>query len=872
MNTAKSIIAKSLEPAINFHGLKYKGLKYIEELAGELWTNFNDSDPGVTILEQLCYALTELGYCNNFSIEDILADRTGDIEYQGQFFSPEQSLTTSPITITDFRKLLIEQVSNINNVELLARPDSSCYQVWLYPGHELLIELQKLHELTESLVSPGGMDDTIFYRHVAYICDELIGLIDCFMAPGAEAGINQRLKNLDKVFTDGKFDKNWLNSTSMTTMRMLKSIAVKFQTLLNQANSCLNQHRNIAELFYLPAIVIPKIVTLKGQIHLLARTSCDQLTQILSLSLENYACGRVRQMGYQKLVDAGLQSNDIFNGPDLQHGWITSAELGNKKTTIHLLEIIQLVTGLSEVISIEQAELLIVQNGQHQSHQVIEIANNQVALFNIECQFIQQQNIAQSYQNTAGSINLKQLQQHHNNRPIHAQLDRAPPLPQGKSRQIEDYYSVQNTFPEIYGIGEESLPKNASEQRLAQAKQLKGYLMVFDQLIANQFSQLANTADLFSFKPVSTLVEHPKKFKGIPTQLLPPTYYCQPLYQVPNVKPLLKGHNNYNYGFDDENTPAAQAQVWRKFQQDPFNQYMAGLRACMEDDIELSERRNQILDHLLARHGCSGTLIDQLIIRTRWYASQTKTQVIVKTLILQNWQALSYKRNKAYNCYQAEKLTTSLPWFIWLLKQQVFEPWFSVILAKLYKGEFDNVAHFKKMLFAELKPQIAGIKREVSLDNIRQQVNLLFDTLNGGKSVIKRHQQDDFYADGQVDLEKLSQAEALSKQDFSNYSTFELFANLTLGLVEHYRLLIDTLSSLIAYKGFAQWLGNKHKQGRFNFESGEQSNSVLSTDLGDVIFISEQAVMDYYSARRQPCALSSLYCAFTATYLVIYTS
>ncbi|QDM29033.1 hypothetical protein FNL56_25060 [Tardiphaga sp. vice304] len=45
------------------HGLDYAWLKQhgterIQQLAGQIWTDYNEHDPGVTTLEQLCYALT----------------------------------------------------------------------------------------------------------------------------------------------------------------------------------------------------------------------------------------------------------------------------------------------------------------------------------------------------------------------------------------------------------------------------------------------------------------------------------------------------------------------------------------------------------------------------------------------------------------------------------------------------------------------------------------------------------------------------------------------------------------------------------------------------------------------------------------------
>lgn len=61
------------------------------------------------------------------------------------------------------------------------------------------------------------------------------------------------------------------------------------------------------------------------------------------------------------------------------------------------------------------------------------------------------------------------------------------------------YYSAQHQFPNVYGLGEKGLPPGSDTQRRAQAKQLKAYLLFFDQLLANQFAQLAHVGDLLGF-------------------------------------------------------------------------------------------------------------------------------------------------------------------------------------------------------------------------------------------------------------------------------------------------------------------------------------------------------------------------------------
>ena len=68
-------------------------------------------------------------------------------------------------------------------------------------------------------------------------------------------------------------------------------------------------------------------------------------------------------------------------------------------------------------------------------------------------------------------------------------------------RALEAYYPVQHSFPLTYGIGPAGLPSTATAQRRAQAKQLKAYLMVYEQLLRNAYAQVAHVGDLFSLDP-----------------------------------------------------------------------------------------------------------------------------------------------------------------------------------------------------------------------------------------------------------------------------------------------------------------------------------------------------------------------------------
>ena len=99
-------------PAADYYALRREGIGFIEQMASASWTDYNEHDPGITILEQLCFVLTELAYRNGWDIEDLLTPATPSADsaqpYPDQaFFTAGNILTVNPVTPDDFRRLLI---------------------------------------------------------------------------------------------------------------------------------------------------------------------------------------------------------------------------------------------------------------------------------------------------------------------------------------------------------------------------------------------------------------------------------------------------------------------------------------------------------------------------------------------------------------------------------------------------------------------------------------------------------------------------------------------------------------------------------------------------------------------------------------------
>ncbi len=579
----------------NFKALKDLGLAYIQRHAGTQWTNLNESDPGVTILEQVCYALTELGYCNDFPIEDILTRPNGKLMLENQFFTPEEILTTAPVTTNDYIKYLIDGVEYITNAVIIPFPDTpynlNSYQVYL--------QIEK--DIAENEEAVKNCCKSAFYY--------------------------------------------------------------------------LNKSRNIGELFLMPQALQPKTYFISGYINLNISKGLNAIIKSIQNHIRQSVFPDITTKGYTQLATKGIDVNDIFNGPLLKTGWIPDTELVSKKNA---LTTITLSTIITECISVSSAAITSFddENGVYSQ---VSTTDNEILYIDLITS-LNNGSLKLYYKGKELSLLASENEGYKilipdNNILPGAGQEVQTTVPKGRYRDINSYYSIQNTFPEIYAVGENAVHHNTPQAQIAQSRQLKGYLTLFDQVLANQFSQLANVGNLFSFKNTITGIPsqreeyyavqdafqklHPEY--PVPYLSFSATYFYQTLYDIPNIRPLLKDNNVFNFSTDIEPPKQKEENSWNAYKHDPYNAYSWGLMQLMEDEEDNLTRRNTILDHLLARHGESPEIITSILDGTIYSGNHIKDQVIFKSLYLQNLDLLFYNRQKGYNYQEADKILTEIP-------------------------------------------------------------------------------------------------------------------------------------------------------------------------------------------------------------------
>ena len=89
-------------PDVEFATLRAVAIDVAQKASGDLWTDYNLHDPGVTFLEQTCFALTELAYRAGLPMRDLLTGREGRLGGRvSAFAGPEAVLSCAPVTAGD---------------------------------------------------------------------------------------------------------------------------------------------------------------------------------------------------------------------------------------------------------------------------------------------------------------------------------------------------------------------------------------------------------------------------------------------------------------------------------------------------------------------------------------------------------------------------------------------------------------------------------------------------------------------------------------------------------------------------------------------------------------------------------------------------
>lgn len=509
---------------MDYNSLSKIGVSLLQRLTGHRWTDHNTHDPGITILEQLCYALTDLSYRAGFSVADLLAE--GGAEAWPDTFSPRRLLHNGPLTLTDWRKLLLD-VPGVANVRILPVDTTATdYRPRVY------------YDRVEGALS---LQNPAIYRQ----------RLDPLSLQGLYR-IEFVLEEPEDPTTEDAKEKE-----------AAAALRARFHA-----------HRNLCEDLYEVRRLDEYPVTVEARIEIGHVAHPEALLAAIYDRIRTYFSPSIRFYSLQEQLAKGHTLDEIMDGPALEHGYLDDGELETfqLRHSLRISDLIRLIMALEGVEAVRLLQikddigniLASTQPGQPwewslspQQVASLEILHDTEKTPGIEL-WRQGRKLRVDWQESRLLISRRIIAEDPHGRVFgSAELDNLTQL--GRDRKVGAYQSIFHQFPNLYGVGANGLPPNSSPLRLAQARQLRAYLSFFDQLLANEFVQLAGTRAFFD-------LDHPgPKY----------TYFSQSLQDItPGIDELLSGSG-----------------------------YPSALENPSGDEVITRQRYKRLVHHLLARFG-----------------------------------------------------------------------------------------------------------------------------------------------------------------------------------------------------------------------------------------------------------------------------
>src|SRR5258705_7048076 len=100
-NAVQPFITNDPQETVDQHYaiLRAEAIEGIQSLSGQIWTDHNEHDTGITTMDAICYALTEQGHLNNISARQLLQLYGKPDAIEKDFFSRSRVLHNAPVTL-----------------------------------------------------------------------------------------------------------------------------------------------------------------------------------------------------------------------------------------------------------------------------------------------------------------------------------------------------------------------------------------------------------------------------------------------------------------------------------------------------------------------------------------------------------------------------------------------------------------------------------------------------------------------------------------------------------------------------------------------------------------------------------------------------
>lgn len=705
-NIDQNLLPKNLE---NFTFLREKALEYIRNSAAETWTDHNVHDPGITILEALCYALADAGFRMNFPMQDLLADKQGGMPEKA-FYEAQEILPSHATTINDFRKILIDLplIKNAWITPVLSETNglkTDYEKMFVYEKESKLLLKNGVGKLT---ISPAEKTDILnnnsifilglYAINIEFETQQFLGNIDngsafetileaeifgeiyyeiknwilllnnrnvlqtiadTYKSKPSDVTLEFEINTKNKYNdSDGELFERILNEWYFDIKVICKGILVFkfvevafvpylekgvgisgndllkclkknkfafFKTCFEKivalskaykdVQTILNSNRNLCE-DYLPQLsAIPTTdFQICADLEVSSQADIEKVQSAVFYALEQYISPEINFYTYEQLLEKGKTIEEILEGPKLQHGFICEEEMGENSFqdfTLNLSDIINSIYEIEGFVNIKNILITVFD----QDGNKIPVVNkwempipsgHKPVLNKRKSKLVFYKNDLPMLASFRESNSLLALLNANNYKGLDADIKQTELSP--SFRNLSQYFSLADDFPATYKIGRNLPDAFLNDPKYFASKQLEGYLLLFEQIIANFFKDMDQFKEMISWKTISHIHASSTEYEWRRPYLL----------NKPDVNP-----------------------IWQN---------------VLESNLDFLKKRNESLDYLLSRFAENLQELDNYFYLTIDNLSSNKTDyfqylVHLKEQFLSNYINISANRGAAIDIY-----------------------------------------------------------------------------------------------------------------------------------------------------------------------------------------------------------------------------
>ena len=422
-------------PLLDYEALRAEAIRALELLNDDRWSDFNTHDPGVTILEAICYALGDLGYRISHDLPDLLEVPPDAPAPASPLLPPGEALGGRAVTDDDLRRAVLD-VPGVRNA-------------WVEPADEARVPLRW---------DPAR-------RAV---------LIDRPLAPGElPVGDPLVLRGLHRLLIEPEGN---LSGGVGALRAAVAARAARHRSLGEDVD-------DIVVLDVLPVHIRARIVPERG-------ASGEDVLVAAALALADY-CSPTLTFRTAEEAIAAAPTDLVFDGPMPHHGFADRDQLAgaHRRRRLHLSDVIRVLVDVPGVATAHDVSF--VGNDERWTLMVSEekvanfgLAGSDLRLDGVDTgtQAVLRERVAAAFaEQRAGMTSA-------------ARCDGDAcelPRPRGRSREVGAYRPLQLELPTAYGVGPGTLPSSASPSRRADSTRLRAYLAFFDHILATFHGELA---------------------------------------------------------------------------------------------------------------------------------------------------------------------------------------------------------------------------------------------------------------------------------------------------------------------------------------------------------------------------------------------